>query len=77
VDSQREPVFPGQPEGQLEDIGPAAVGQAVSIQMAGPQSGGEHDLDLRPEFDIQVGEVGPFGEIGSLFQAVETAGSVG
>ena len=70
---QRQPVLPGQIEGQLENVGSAAVGQAMPIQVGWSELRGQHPFDLRPELQLHLVQPGAGEQLRNSIVAIEVA----
>src|SRR5205807_8117440 len=72
-DTHRQAVFFCQLYCHLENICPATIIQAMPIQMGWLERSRQHCLNLRPEFDFQLGELHLSQKFGDAFITVEKA----
>ncbi len=72
-DTYRQAVFFCQLDGQLENIYPATIRQAMPIQMGWRKPSRKHGFNLRPEFDFQLGELDLSQKCRDAFESIEKA----
>src|SRR6266852_179528 len=66
-----EAVLPGECQPQVEDVGPAAVGETVPVEVRGCQSCVDHRVDLCAQLAFDVAQLRRYEERGALGWRVE------
>src|SRR6478672_12274944 len=76
VRTHGQTVFASEAETQVEDVGTAAVGQAVPIEMRRAETGRQDRLDLGPELELKLLQPGAGEELRNPLVAIEVAGLI-